>query len=116
MCFSGAKDMDDIKKFMSWFYTSENLSELARSMNVFSPFAMDCEKYLSKKEYSFYSELFDKLSMIPNAVVYPSFEIMLNDVLMDTANHIVNNSYDPDVLKERLIEVKGFTEYLIYSY
>lgn len=116
MCFSGAKDMDDIKKFMSWFYTPENLSELAKAINVFSPFVSDSEKYLSKKEYSFYSELFYKLSMIPNAVVYPSFEIMLNDVLMDTANQIVNNSYDPDVLKDRLIEVKGFTEYLIYSY
>lgn len=114
--FSGTSEIDEIKKFMEYFYTPTILTSLAKSINVFSPFKIDAEKYMAKREADFYLGLFDRAKPIINTTVYPTFEKMMNDTLRNFCIKIISNSYQSEELKQSLLEIKAVTEYLITSY
>lgn len=114
--FSGTSEIDEIKKFMEYFYTSPILTSLAKSISVFSPFKIDVEKYMTKREVDFYLGLFDRAKPIINTTVYPTFEKMMNDTLRKFCIKIISNSYQSEELKQSLIEIKAVTEYLMASY
>ncbi|MEF3281004.1 MAG: ABC transporter substrate-binding protein [Elusimicrobiota bacterium] len=114
--FSGTSLIEELRQFISWFYEPQKIIPLIKSIGVFSPFKSDPEKYITKKELNFYLKLIENASPIPNRTVYPSFENALNEVLKNNCVKILSGDYDYLRFKEELIEVKGFTEYLITSY
>lgn len=116
MFFSGADEIDEIKSFMDWFYKQSNILKLSKTLKTFSPFKSDMDKLLTKKEISFFDKIMEKSSLIPNNVVYPSFERMTDEALKEICIKIVNNEYDENEFKDKIMEIKALTEYLISSY
>ncbi|MGC9070793.1 MAG: hypothetical protein ACP5IO_05735 [Elusimicrobiales bacterium] len=114
--FSGSNNLDEIKAFVSEFYTPSNLLELAKIVGAFSPFKNSHLELIGDKESSFYDELFEKIEFIPNIYIYPTFERMMNEFLREQAENIVNSRYKVDDVKKRLGEIKVLCEYLMSSY
>lgn len=114
--FSGSNNLDEIKKFIKDFYTERNLIMLSDEIGSFCPFKGSGEYYLAKREIDFYFELFDSLVFIPNIVIYPTFERMLDGFFMKQCIEIVNGRFDYKEFSKKLLEIKAIGEYLMSSY
>ncbi len=114
--FSGTNDVDEIKKFILWFYNSSNLVKFSKLIKTFSPVIDDMDNILNRKEKDFFLPLFDRTVLINNNVVYPTFEKMMNEELKEACVKILNGNFSESQFKEKLLEIKAVVEYLITSY
>jgi ABC-type glycerol-3-phosphate transport system substrate-binding protein len=103
--------------FVSWAMEPRNASYFAESFGVFPCLRTVFEDRLrEEREAEVYRRLFSAPELMPNIMVYPTAELLLERALWNLSLKIARRDYDREDLLRELIMAQGEADYLLSLY
>ena len=113
---SSTERLEECRNFMKWLYTPENADYLCKTFRVFRPKKKDLTATLAGPRFKVYEDIYPSLRLTPNFPVYPTFEILFNNLLFESCLDIEKGGYSREALVKRLAVLKGEVDYLLSIY
>ena len=114
---SSAKDHAAAAAFVAWAMEPRNVSVFAESFGVFPCLKSVFEERLGdEKEAAVYKRLFSAPVLMPNLMVYPTAELLLERALWNLSLKIARRDYEREDLTRELIMAQGEADYLLSLY
>jgi ABC-type glycerol-3-phosphate transport system substrate-binding protein len=103
--------------FVAWLMEPRNAAYFAESFGVFPCLKTVFEERLrEEREAEAYRRLFSAPELMPNIMVYPTAELLLERVLWSLSLKIARHDYEREDLKRELIIAQGEADYLLSLY
>lgn len=103
--------------FVSWMMEPRNASYFAESFGVFPCLKPVFEERLREdKEGDVYRRLFLAPELMPNIMVYPTAELLLERALWNLSLKIARHDYEREDLTREMIMAQGEADYLLSLY
>lgn len=114
---ASAPDHGAAAAFVSWLLEPRNVSYFTESFGVFPCRKIPFEDRLrEEREAEVYRRLFSAPELMPNIMVYPTAEVLLERSLWNLSLKIARRDYEREDLMRELIMAQGEADYLLSLY
>ena len=114
---ASTRDHGAAAAFVTWVMEPRNVSAFAESFGVFPCLKPVFEERLrDEKETAVYRRLFSAPELMPNIMVYPTAELLLERALWNLSLKIARGDYEREDLTRELIMAQAEADYLLSLY
>ena len=114
---SATQDHGSAAAFVAWAMEPRNAASFAESFGVFPCLKPVFEERLKEeRETGVYRRLFSAPELMPNIMVYPTAELLLERVLWNLSLKIARRDYEREDLTREMIMAQGEADYLLSLY
>jgi ABC-type glycerol-3-phosphate transport system substrate-binding protein len=114
---ASTRDHGSATAFVAWAMEPRNAAGFAESFGAFPCLkpAFD-ERLREERETGVYRRLFSAPELMPNIMVYPTAELLLERALWNLSLKIARNDYEREDLTREMIMAQGEADYLLSLY
>lgn len=114
---AATRDHASAVAFVAWALEPRNTAGFAESFGVFPCLKPAFEERLKEeRETGVYRRLFSAPELMPNIMVYPTAELLLERALWNLSLKIARNDYEREDLTREMIMAQGEADYLLSLY
>jgi len=114
---ASTRDHGSAAAFVAWAMEPRNAAAFAESFGAFPCLKPAFEERLrEERETGVYRRLFSAPELMPNIMVYPTAELLLERVLWNLSLKIARNDYEREDLTREMIMAQGEADYLLSLY
>ncbi|OGR94536.1 MAG: hypothetical protein A2016_07765 [Elusimicrobia bacterium GWF2_62_30] len=114
---ASSNDQDGAASFVSWAMEPQNMAAFTESFGVFPCLKSVFEQRLQEeREVDVYRRIFSAPELMPNIMVYPTAELLLERSLWNLSLKIARKEYTREDLNRELIMAQGEADYLLSLY
>ncbi|MDD2806569.1 MAG: extracellular solute-binding protein [Elusimicrobiales bacterium] len=114
---ASTRDHGSAAAFVAWAMEPRNSAAFAESFGAFPCLKPAFEERLrEERETGVYRRLFSAPELMPNIMVYPTAELLLERALWNLSLKIARNDYEREDLTREMIMAQGEADYLLSLY